>query len=108
MTEAQIEESILQFLQFSRWLAWKNISGGFWDSSKKCFRKHKSKYVLNGVSDIIAVKNGRVLFLEVKTKVGKQLDTQIIFEKLLTQHGGEYYIVRSVKDVVDIISCPRS
>jgi hypothetical protein len=108
MLESHIEETILQYLNYSGWLAWKNISSGNWDAKRKCYRKHKSKFAIPGVSDIIAIKNGRVLFLEVKTKAGRLLDSQIIFKRILQEKGGEYFIVRSVEDTMEIIGKPAA
>ena len=56
-----------------------------------------------GIADMIAVKDGRVLFLEVKTPKGRQSDKQILFGSRVNGHGGEYHVVRSVEDVARII-----
>ena len=56
-----------------------------------------------GISDIIAIKNNRVLFLEIKRPGGKQSDYQKQFQADIESQGGEYYIVRSIDDLVKII-----
>ena len=56
-----------------------------------------------GLPDRIAIKDGRVLFLEIKRPGGKQSEGQIEFEKIIKSHGGEYYVVRSIEDVDKII-----
>jgi len=57
-----------------------------------------------GIPDIIAIKNNRVLFLEIKKPVGwKQSDYQKQFQADIEEHGGEYYLVKSLDDLVKII-----
>jgi len=53
-----------------------------------------------GVSDLIAIKNGQVIFVEVKTRTGVQSDDQKIFEKDIKSHGGTYILVRSLDELV--------
>ena len=56
-----------------------------------------------GIPDIIAIKAGRVLFLEIKKPKGKQSEYQKQFQIFIEGHGGEYYIVRSLEDLMKII-----
>lgn len=60
------------------------------------------KYVKKGVPDIIVIKDGFFIGLEVKRKGGQQSDSQKEFEKGLKEAGGEYYVVRSIDDVINI------
>ena len=99
ISEAMIEEAILQYLNCVGWFAWKNPTTGYYDSKIKGFRKQSSSYSINGVSDIIAVRDGEVLFIEVKTKKGVQSKYQKIFEQKIKESGGIYWVVRSVQDV---------
>jgi Holliday junction resolvase len=65
--------------------------------NKRGYSVHK------GISDIIAVGNGRTLFIEVKTPDNKQSDDQLAFEYEIKERGGEYYVVRSVEELTNII-----
>ena len=56
-----------------------------------------------GAPDIIAIKNNRVLFLEIKRPGGKQSEHQRKFQLNIEGQGGEYYIVESLEDLVQII-----
>ena len=57
-----------------------------------------------GIPDIIAIKNNRVLFLECKRPGGgKQSEYQKQFQADIEGHGGEYYIVSSLNELIDII-----
>ena len=59
--------------------------------------------LLSGVSDLIIVEKGRVLFVEVKTDIGRQSEKQIRFEKQITELGYNYFLVRSLKDFKNIL-----
>ena len=54
-----------------------------------------------GISDMIALKAGRVVFLEVKSPRGRQNDNQQKFQQDVEDHGGEYWLVRSLDDVIE-------
>jgi Holliday junction resolvase len=56
-----------------------------------------------GAPDRIAIKDGRVLFIEIKSATGKQSPYQKRFEKYVTACGGEYLLARCVEDVMTII-----
>ena len=56
-----------------------------------------------GIPDIIAIKNNRVLFLEIKRPGGKQSEHQKNFQAGIEGHGGRYYIVRSLDDLIKIL-----
>ena len=53
-----------------------------------------------GLSDLIAVKGGRVVFAEIKTPRGRLSEYQREFERELAAHGGEYAVLRSVEDAM--------
>lgn len=56
-----------------------------------------------GIPDIIAVKNGRVLFLEIKKPTGRQSKYQKEFQNNIERQGGEYYVIRSINDIMKIL-----
>jgi len=53
-----------------------------------------------GIADIIACKNGKTIFLEVKTPRGKQSPDQQEFQRQIESVGGVYIIVRSLDDLI--------
>ena len=55
-----------------------------------------------GISDFIAVKDGRVLFLEIKSPKGKMSDNQLEFERQIKEHGGNYFVIRKIEEVPGI------
>ena len=56
-----------------------------------------------GIPDRIAIKKGRVLFLEIKKPGGKLSPGQIIFRDMILSHGGEYYKIDGLDRLIDII-----
>lgn len=101
-TESEIQKAVLQFLSVSRIFHYRNNSGAY-------LAEHGSyiRYGLPGSPDIIAVINGKYIGLEIKRRKGKQDPDQVEFQRVLEKAGGEYYIVRSVDDVVSIIKQAR-
>ena len=52
-----------------------------------------------GFPDLTALKDGRTLYIEVKTKTGKQSAYQVEFQQICEAHGGTYVLARSVDDL---------
>ena len=59
--------------------------------------------LLSGVSDLIVVLKGRVIFVEVKNDVGKQSEKQIKFQQQVENLGFEYHLVRTLESFQKII-----
>lgn len=49
-----------------------------------------------GFPDIFVMKDGRAIFLEVKTGKGRQSQHQVEMQAMLEAQGAEYYVVRSL------------
>lgn len=61
-------------------------------------------YTMPGVPDfIIAMLGGRTLYVEVKTRTGKQSPAQKGFQVLLEMNGHEYHLVRSFAEFLTAI-----
>jgi penicillin-binding protein-related factor A (putative recombinase) len=78
--------------------AWKNQSTGIFDPSKKTFRK-RSRFQINGVSDILCCYRGHFVAIEVKSEKGRLSESQIEFISKINAHGGFAFVARSVEDV---------
>ena len=85
--EAGLKKSVRQYLQWNKWYV-VNIQGGIFGTK--------------GVSDLIAMRDGRVLFLEIKTETGKLSDHQKEFARNVHEQGVEYYIVRDLDDLKNV------
>ena len=59
--------------------------------------------LMSGVSDVIVVEQSRVLFVEVKTTIGRQSEKQKKFESQVTALGYKYHLVRSLEDFKNIL-----
>ena len=62
-----------------------------------------SIYSAGGWCDLIALKQGLVLFIEVKAADGKQSNDQKAFERDIRDGGGHYILARSYNDVAAAI-----
>lgn len=57
-----------------------------------------------GISDLIAMKDGKVIFIECKTPTGKQSDYQKDFERICVSHGCRYILARSIDDIAELLN----
>lgn len=58
----------------------------------------KATGVVAGVSDLIIVRLNEIIFVEVKTEIGKQSKEQKEFQKIIEKLGFKYILVRSLED----------
>lgn len=107
--EGDIKKSICDYLAYRSDLRfWVQESQGTYDPNAGKFRKKKSKYQMNGISDIIVLmkySNLPPFFvgLEVKAK-SKQTESQIAFQKLIQEIGGLYFVVHSVEESIESLN----
>ena len=59
--------------------------------------------LLSGVSDLIVVMQGQVVFIEVKTLTGSQSKAQKRFQFLVEKFGFPYHLVRRQEEFEEII-----
>lgn len=59
---------------------------------------------VKGAPDLIAGKNGRSYWLELKTDKGRQSPEQKCFQALAPLFGAEYLVVRSMDDVKELLN----
>ena len=84
LTETDIRRQIQDYLRWTGWFVYYNLQG-------------LGSYP--GVSDLVAVKNKRVIHIEIKKPNGRQSEKQKEFQADLEAAGGTYIIARSVEDV---------
>ena len=82
--ETIIKKEIKDWLKLNRWFVFHLLAG-------------LGGYA--GISDLIAIKDGTVLFIEVKTKNGKMSPGQIKFQVDCCVNGGRYIIARGYEDI---------
>ncbi len=106
MTETQIQSSIIDYLQVlenqGKLFLHRVNNMGVYDPKRKAYRVFP-KGAKKGFPDIIVIKNGFLIGLEVKTGKGEQSVNQIEIEKEFKKHGAAYYVVRSLDEVIEIV-----
>jgi len=111
--EGAAKKSICSYLDTRRDVKfWVQESQGTYDAKAGRFRRKNSRYQRNGASDILiqfTIQELPILVcLEVKSKVGRQSDSQIEFQDYIEQGQGLYYIVRTIGDTQAALSHARS
>ncbi len=82
--ETIIKKEIKDYLRLTKWF---------------CFHLMAGIGAYAGAPDLIAIKNGIVLFIEVKTKNGKMSPGQIKFRADIGNHRGYYILAREYEDI---------
>jgi Holliday junction resolvase len=98
--EAEIQDEIIKYLRLRGFVVIRMNSGAV---------KTEGRYIVNyriipsgaasGLSDIIATKGERTIYIEVKTASGTMTNSQRNFKSLLDSVGTPYVLARSVQDV---------
>lgn len=104
LKENAIENQILTWLYYQKVWAWKNVTGGYFDAKRKVFRKQRSKFAINGVSDIVGVFKGRPLFIECKAHSGRLTPDQKAFLDRAKKEGALACVAKSISDVEQLLS----
>lgn len=98
--ESQIQRQMVSWfrLQYPRYIIAAIPNGGQRSSLEAKIMKGEG--VLAGFSDLIVIAQGNVLFIEVKTKDGRQSDLQAKFQSNVERLGFQYSICRSLEDFI--------
>ena len=59
-----------------------------------------------GIPDVLAIKDGKALFVEVKRKGNKPSELQLYRIKELQSYGAECIVAYSIEDLVKIVNKP--
>lgn len=102
--ETEIQLAICQYLELKKVFFFRvnNTPISMIRNGQRVFRA-LPKYARHGVSDLIAVKNGHVYFIEVKTPTGVVSQHQHQFCADVLAAGGTYLLARCVDDVMTIL-----
>ncbi len=102
-SEISIQATICEYLALKmrqgKLMMWRQNSGGIFSDGH--YRK-LPKHAMTGIPDIIVIRDGFFIGLEVKQAKGRQSDNQKDFETLCKKNGAEYYVVHSLEDVIEI------
>ena len=98
MLEKEIETNILNFLELlPECFAWKNNNFGTYGAH----RKAKSRFLPNGVPDILGIYKGQFLAIEVKQPKKKLSPEQIEFINNIKIQGGIAFRADCLTDVIE-------
>ena len=86
LTETDIRRQVRDYLRIRGWFVFHILQG------LGCYL---------GVTDLIAVRDGRVLFIELKTPRGRQSEYQRKFQADLEAAGGEYILCYGIDDLME-------
>ena len=104
--EKTIQSSIISFLKKGQ-LIHNRVNNGQFEMASEHRKRRVRCNSLEGISDIEiytymenedGTKIQVMIYLEVKTKTGKQSETQVDFDNIIDSIGGLYFIVKSVED----------
>jgi hypothetical protein len=95
--EKAIQNEILSFLRSLGCYCWQVYNGAVYDQKRQVYRKSRSAYTINGVSDILGIFNGRFLAIEVKSKTGIVSEHQRVFLRRINEEGGIAFVARSAR-----------
>lgn len=68
-----------------------------------CVKIHQSLGSHRGIADYWIIKDGWQAWIEFKTAKGKQSEYQEKFEAEVDCHGGQYYVVRSLEEIQEVV-----
>jgi Holliday junction resolvase len=83
-TETLVKNGVRQYLRIKGWFVFNIVQNAF---------SHP------GIADIVAVRSGKVLWIECKGPKGKQSEAQKLFEQNITAAGGLYLLVRDFEEL---------
>lgn len=100
--ELNIQSKIVNYLRMEGVLCF-HVPNGTNVSNVRTRSLLKRSGLMSGVSDLIIVLKNRVVFVEVKTKKGRQSENQEFFQNQVQTLGFEYYIWRDLQQAIDFI-----
>jgi len=88
ISENDVKATIKGYLDLTGWDHWHNMAG-------------LASYP--GIPDRTAIRDGIVLFIELKAPGKKQSENQIKFEEKIKRQSGHYIVVHSVEELAEYI-----
>ena len=94
--ESELQRAIVQVLAYAGWLV-------IHIPNQSTRGRQRWSGLKPGAPDLVAVRHGRVVFLEVKTESGRVSEKQSEMHDLLRLHGMEVRVVRDADDIMDLV-----
>ena len=93
-----LTRAIRQLLEYKGWFVWKGGTGAV-----RLNEGRFARFGSLGAADLFALKGGRLIALEIKSKTDRPRPAQISFGESINSHGGFYLIVRSVTELANAV-----
>jgi len=105
LSESAVQKAIVKALDAAGWMVIRINSSVNQTDDGRYLRAYYIQPLgaAKGHADLVAYRNGRAVFLEVKTATGRQSDSQKAFEGCCRRYGMEYYIVRTPQEALDAL-----
>jgi hypothetical protein len=104
--ENDLQNAICEYLTLKKYFFWRNNNVPMvykTPTGEMRFRK-LGKYAMKGIPDIIVITDGGfAVFIEVKAPKSYQSKEQKEFEKRVKDLGGEYYVIKKIEEVLQIL-----
>lgn len=105
-SESEIQTQVIDYLNIKMLkgeLFFARINNtGIYDESIKGYRA-MAPGAIKGFPDIIIVKDGATIYIELKSSIGTQSIDQRRVQELLEAQGAKYYIIRTLKALASIV-----
>lgn len=85
--ESDIQRNIKDYLQYKGWFV---------------VKIHQSLGSYKGIADLYCIKDGRSVWIEVKTPNGRLSEYQMKFRDDIIRQGGEYLVARGIQDIKNL------
>lgn len=95
MAGSELVKACCDYLSLKKVFFYRNNSGAYVTASGGFVR-----YGTPGSPDVVCVKDGKYIGLEMKMGSGRQSPNQKDFQKRLEAAGGIYHIIRSLDDII--------
>ncbi|WP_459187253.1 VRR-NUC domain-containing protein [Parabacteroides sp. APC149_11_2_Y6] len=102
--ESRIQRACVEYFRYKypKYLIFSVPNGGL--RNKITARILKAEGALAGVSDLIVVLPGKVVFIEIKTQKGKQSQKQKDFEYKIGTLCGYYFVCHSLDEFIELLN----
>lgn len=99
-TEKQIQTTIIGYLAYRGYYVQRMNSGKLRQVSRTTNKEYMVNLSVPGTPDLLAIKNGRALWIEVKVKGNKPTMLQLAKMKELMSYGCQCVIAHSIADLI--------
>ena len=98
--EKETQKAIMEVLEWKHIFHWRNNSGAIVSEYKG--KQRFMRFGDTGSPDIFAVKDGKIIGIEVKSSIGKQSDNQKDWQERFEKAGGTYILAKSINDIITL------